>query len=73
MTLQSGLYHLRYLRELRLPGVSHTHHGIGVAELEWMKANRSLERLTGVFENGKGPNPAIDDWTEANQATWVAS
>lgn len=73
MTLATGLYHMQNLKELRLLDVSYMNHRMGVAELEWMKVNWSLERLTGVFDNGKDPDPAIEDWIEANQATWVVS
>ncbi|KFH64924.1 hypothetical protein MVEG_09652 [Podila verticillata NRRL 6337] len=65
ITLQSKLYHLRYLKEFRLLDVSHMHRGIGAAELEWMKVNWSLEMLTGVFKSGKVPDPVIEDWIEA--------
>ncbi|KAG0014044.1 hypothetical protein BGZ82_001921 [Podila clonocystis] len=71
MTLETGLHHMQSLKELRLLDVSHMHHGIGVAELEWIQTNWKLEQLIGIFDNGKDRDPAIEEWVELHHAAWV--
>ncbi|KFH69057.1 hypothetical protein MVEG_05859 [Podila verticillata NRRL 6337] len=72
MSLESGLYLLSELTEMRVLDVTGMAHRIGVAELDWMQDNwRKLERVKGLFDPWYPTlEPGVRAWLLENDPEW---